>query len=196
MHHAGSVLCHFFLLYKSTVHYPLQHRGDNNDYYVLPLYVSGQSNKPPCCQHQYSNLQQQPPSSPCCWNHWTHTSCLLCVFTTHSPNYSGTKQLNSMRSHSVHLPCGLRDYANAPALHTPSCTSLTHSARDCPGQPGDEESRQTCHLISLPSCCLRTCVCLGYKHGQVDRVALWLESLSFRWRPGINPPSNKLLSAC
>lgn len=139
-HQAGDVLCLFFFLHKATVLYieqccsQLLHRGNsNNDYSVLPLHASRQINQMPCCQHQESNLQQQPPSSLSCLNLWKHTSCLLCVFTTHSTNYSGTKQLNSMWSHSVHLPCGLRDYPNASALHTPSYGSLTHSTRDCSG---------------------------------------------------------------
>lgn len=126
--------------HKATVPYidrccsPLLHWGNsNNDYSVLPLHASRQINQMPCCQHRESNLQQQPPSSLRCLNLWKHTSCLRCVFTTHSTNYSGTKQLNSMWSHSVHLPCGLRDYPNASALHTPSYASLTHSTRDCSG---------------------------------------------------------------
>lgn len=39
---------------------------------------------------------------------------------------------------------------------------------------GNKESGRTCHPVSLPSCRLRTCVRLEYKHGQVDRAALWL----------------------
>lgn len=113
---------------------PVLQQGDNNDY-VLPFFffISWESNmlSPAVCSNTLTCNTFSFPA--CCINLWTHTSCLLCVFTTHSPNYSGTKQLNSTWSHSVHLPCGLLDYPNAAALHTPSCTRITHSTRDSSG---------------------------------------------------------------
>lgn len=91
---------------------------------ILCKPVGKSNNNPPCFHHRRgSNLQPDgpEPSRLCCANHWAHTCCLPCVFTTHSPNYSGSKQLNNMLEPTA---SAVRvDYAALQmvgALHTPS----------------------------------------------------------------------------
>lgn len=109
----------------------------------------------------------------CCSNHWWGRIPPACpVFLLHTALI--TVGLSSLAACGA-IVCTIRvDYAALQMV----VRSTRQAARPLPIQweaaQGNKESGQTCHPISLPSCCLRTCVCLEYKHGQVDSVALWL----------------------
>lgn len=115
---------------------------------ILRESVGKSNDPPPRFHHRDANLQLRGPDLlvRVVQNHWAHASCLPCVFTTHSPNYSGSKQLNSMWSRSVHRPCGLRGAPNGRrAPHAKLAQAAPIHERVCARRAaggGGEESRE------------------------------------------------------
>lgn len=111
---------------------------------VILCKSAGKSNNPPCFPHRDSNLQ---PSRPCCANHSAHTSCLPCVFTTHSPNYSGSKQLNSMWNPQCAPSVWITQCSKWSAHSTRQAyTDLTHSQEAAPAEPQEAERSRGEHV--------------------------------------------------